>query len=92
MAILTKVITASVGFAFTLGGFGKASAEDAKVSKNGTVVLAKETRTPSMSTVDQLREQLTILAATKDGKTKGTKGTKTQTKSPKKPTKGKGKN
>ena len=91
MAILTKVITASVGFAFTLGAFGKASAQpqESKLTRDGTVVLAKlkEDRQPSMTTPEQLRKQAIDVA--QKGPTKGTKPTRTRTKSPKKPTKGK---
>ena len=83
MAILTKVMTASVGFAFTLGAFGKASArpQESKLTRDGTVVLAKlkEDRQPSMTTPEQLRKQVIEVAATP------TKGTRTRTKSPKKP-------
>jgi hypothetical protein len=86
MRLLTKVITASVGFAFAVGGFGKASAQEPKLMKDGTVVLAKEDRTPSMSSAEQLRKEVIILAG--QAPTKGTKPTKTQTRSPKKPTKG----
>jgi hypothetical protein len=89
MAILTKVITASVGFAFTFGAFGKATAQEAKLAKNGTVVLARENRTPTMSnsSLEELRKSLSVLASN-DAKAPGTtKGTKTKTKSPTKPSK-----
>jgi hypothetical protein len=96
MAILTKVITASVGFVFTLGAFGKASAREPGPGVNGTVVMARETRSSSMgfSSVDALRKQLTELAASKDNDTRRkntknkTKTTKKEPRSPKKPTKG----
>ena len=86
MAILTKVITASVGFAFTFGAFGKATAQEAKLAKNGTVVLARENHRPTRSTaLEELRKSVMQLAST-DAQ-KPTKGTKTKTKSPTKPTK-----
>ena len=89
MRFLTKVIAGLVGFVFSIGGFGKALAQEAKLTKDGTVVMAKEDRTPSMNSVDALRKQLTVLAATKDGaKAKApTQPTKTKPKSPTKPTK-----
>jgi hypothetical protein len=87
MKLLTRLLSVLVGFAFTLGGFGKAVAQEAKLTKDGTVVMAKEERTPSMSSVDALKKQVTVLAATKDGKTKGTQPTKTKPKSPTKPKK-----
>ena len=89
MAILTKVITASVGFAFTFGAFGKATAQEAKLAKNGTVVLARENRTPTMSnsSLEELRKSLRVLASNDAEPRKGTKGTRTRTKSPTKPTK-----
>jgi len=88
MHFLTKVLTALVGFAVTFGGFGKAEAQEAKVSKNGTVVLARENHSPSMSatSLEELRKSVTALASTSAQKpTKPTKPTKTKTQSPTKP-------
>jgi hypothetical protein len=93
MRFITKVLTALVGFAFTFAAFGKAEAQEAKVSKNGTVVLAREHYRPtkSMTSLEELRNSVTVLASD-DAKapTKGTKPTKNKTKSPTKPTKHKG--
>ena len=91
MRFITKVLTALVGFAFTFGAFGKAEAQEAKVNKNGTVVLARENHSPSMSvtSLEELRNSVKLLASTNaKAPTKGkTKPTKTRTKSPTKPTK-----
>ena len=88
MAILTKVITASVGLAFTFGAFGKAAAQEAKLAKDGTVVLARENHRPTMNTssLEELRKSLRELASNDAQKpTKGTKPTKSKTKSPTQP-------
>ena len=87
MAILTKVITASVGLAFTFGAFGKATADEAKLAKEGTVVLARENRTTTVSatSLEELRKSLRVLASNDAQPTKPTKPTKTKTKSPTKP-------
>jgi hypothetical protein len=87
MAILTKVITASVGLAFTFGAFGKAAAQEVKLAKDGTVVLARENHRPTRSTAwEELRNSVKELASN-DAKapTKGTKPTKSKNKSPTKP-------
>ena len=47
MGLLQKLLTALVGFVFTLGGFGKVSARETAPSTSGTAVIARENRGPS---------------------------------------------
>jgi hypothetical protein len=85
MGFLTRLLMALVGFAFTFGGFGNASAEDVKLGSDGAVVMARDKLLPTMSaSVEELRKS--VLASTGAQKpTKPTKPTKTKTKSPTKP-------
>jgi len=85
MVFLTRLLTALVGLAFTFGAFGKVDAQEAKIAKNGTVVLARENHGSTMSStsVQDLRKALKVLAST-DAQ-KPTQPTKTNTKSPTKP-------
>jgi len=86
MRFFTKILMALVGFAFTFGGVGKVEAQEAKLAKNGTVVLARENYRPtkSGSSLEELRNSVTVLAS--DDATP-TKPTKQKTKSPTKPKK-----
>lgn len=94
MRFLQKLLSALIGFVFTLGGFGKVSAREVRPTTEGTVVVARENRGPSIgaNSVDALRQGLILLAASKDtkgkskNKTKGKNG-KTKSKSKTKTTK-----
>jgi hypothetical protein len=85
MGFLTRLLLAVVGFAFTFGGFGKADAQEARLAKDGTVVLARENHRPTTSatSLEQLRKSLRLLASA-DAQPP-TKPTKDKTKSPTKP-------
>jgi len=65
MRFFTKILMALVGFAFTFGGVGKVEAQEAKLAKNGTVVLARENYRPtkSVSSLEELRNSVTVLAS-----------------------------
>jgi hypothetical protein len=77
---------ALVGFAFTFGAFGKASAQDVKLGSDGAVIMAREKRLPTISaSVEELRKSVMVLSANAEPPTKPTKPTKTKTKSPTKP-------
>jgi len=83
MGFLTRLLMALVGFAFTFGAFGKASAQDVKLGSDGAVIMAREKRLPTMSaSVEELRKSVMVLAANAEPPTKPTK---TKTKSPTKP-------
>jgi len=95
MGLLQKLLTALVGFVFTLGGFGKVSARETAPTNAGTAVIARENRSASIgaNSAESLRNSLILLAATKDKDSKKkskkkskskTKKTKSKPKSPKK--------
>jgi hypothetical protein len=96
MRVLQKLLTTLIGFLFTMGGVGKASAQQAQSAANGTVVIARADRGPSMNGgwYESQQNRLLLLAATKDNnrnknnnKNKTKNKTKTKSRSKTKTTK-----
>ena len=86
MRFLIKVLSTLAGFIFTVGAPSQGSAQEARSATVGTVVLARETRTPAMNPGWYDKERNRVIAqATPTSPTppKDTKPTK-KTKSPSK--------